>query len=182
MILKAIKHRLADKTLKKLLQIEQPNISPQAWESVKNIGLIFQADNEVMIKEAEELVGLWENEGKKVQVLMYISDVKKIPLENIKNWLVSTKKDFSFKGVPTSTFICEFIQQPFDLLVDLNVSGQVRLYAISVLSKATFKIGADLFMNKHLPFTVDISGSSESYTIFTLGQELINQLKKIKFA
>lgn len=182
MNLKAIKHRLAEKALKKRLQNEQPTILPVTWDSAKNIGLIFQADNQVTIKEAEELVRLWENAGKKVQVLMYIYDVKKISFENRKNWLISTKKDFSSYGMPKSTFICEFIRQPFDLLVDLNVSGQVSLYAISVLSKATFKIGANLSFNKHLPFTVDISGSSESYTVFTFCHELINQFKKIQFA
>jgi len=176
-----MKHRLADKAIKKQLSEDPPVILPVAWENVKNIGMIFQANDQAMIKEAEQLAGLWEKEGKKVQVLIYVADVKKTPFENRNNWQRCTKKDFSSAGVPKSSFIQQFIKEPFDLLVDLNISGQVRLYSISVLSKAKFKIGADLSFNKHLPFTVDISKSSEPYTVFTLGQELINQLKKIQF-
>lgn len=182
MIWKAVKHRLADKAIKKQLPDEQMLFVPKAWNAVKNVGLIFQADDLSMIKEAEELVSIWEREGKQIQVLIYIPDTKKVPFETPNNWQVCTKKDFSSAGVPKTDLIQQFIQQPFDLLVDLNITGQVRLYTVSVLSKATFKIGADISVNKHLPFSVDISRSSEPNSVYKLGQELVHQLKKIHFA
>lgn len=181
MIWKSIKRRLADKAIKKQLPDKQPVFKPVAWSAVKNIGLIFQADDPIMIHGVEELVEIWQKQGKQVQVLVYISDPKKIPFENRAHWQPCSKKDFTSAGVPKTEIIHQFIQQPFDLLVDLNMTGQIRLYTVSVLSKATFKIGADLSINKHLPFTVDISKSAESYTVFKLGQELVEQFNKIQF-
>lgn len=181
MIWKSIKHRLADKAIKKQLPDEQPVVTPVAWSAVKNIGLIFQADDPMMIHDVEELVEIWQKEGKQIEVLVYISDPKKIPFEKRSHWQPCFKKDFSSAGLPKTDTIHWFIQQPFDLLIDLNITGQIRLYTVSVLSKATFKIGVDIPINKHLPFTVDISKSAESYTVFKLGQELVEQLKKIQF-
>ncbi|MCX7745088.1 MAG: hypothetical protein N2167_11040 [Flavobacteriales bacterium] len=181
MIWKSIKHGFANKVIRRQLTDEQPVITPVAWSAVKNIGLIFQADNQAMIREVEDLIKNWENEGKQVQVLVYISDTKKITFEKRNHWQYCTKKDFSSAGVPKTEILQHFIQEPFDLLVDLNISGQIRLYTLSVLSKAKFKIGADLSINKHLPFTVDISKSLEIYTVYKLGQELEEQLKKIQF-
>ncbi len=181
MIWKSIKRRLADKAIKKQLPDKQPVFKPVAWSAVKNIGLIFQADDPIMIHGVEELVEIWQKQGKQVQVLVYISDPKKIPFENRAHWQPCSNKDFTSAGVPKTEIIHQFIQQPFDLLVDLNMTGQIRLYTVSVLSKATFKIGADLSINKHLPFTVDISKSAESYTVFKLGQNLVEQLNKIQF-
>jgi hypothetical protein len=52
-----------------------------------------------------------------------------------------TRKDLNFKMIPSDPIVKNFIEEKFDILVNLNSGNSFPLKYISALSRAKFKVG-----------------------------------------
>jgi len=52
-----------------------------------------------------------------------------------------TRKEISWFYKPAGEFISKFVEEPFDMLIDMNITGKVPLLFVSASSKARCKVG-----------------------------------------
>ena len=68
------------------------------------------------------------------------------------------KSDLNFFYIPQNYDIEEFINTPYDILIDINIRNHFPIEYISVLSRAEFKVGPDTSKYKDkLDMTIKIS-------------------------
>ena len=106
---------------KEVTKINHPRTILNMKEA-KTIGLVFSCDN----TEDMELVKKYDNYlkemGKKVKAIGYIA--AKDPEPN-KSWWPGqeyiTRKEINWYYKPEEQFIANFVKEPFDLLIDMNL-------------------------------------------------------------
>ena len=137
-----IKKKIGNYFLKKKLKDLSRNCSFAGFEASKNIGIVFNATKEQDFELVKKYVKYLRAFGKKVKTIGYF-DQKEIPgmvYSKVEHEYISNK-DLNWYLKPLSFFIDEFIEQPYDILIDLNLDDDFALQYISSLSKAKFKIG-----------------------------------------
>lgn len=143
-IFKNIKTSLANRALKQELKsighIRQPN--QFNFEKIKTVGIVFDATGTEDFEIVKRYVVYLREHLKKVKVIGYFS-TKEIPAltySKLEYDFFSTK-ELNWMGTPNSVIIRNFINEEFDLLIDLNIHDHFPLKYIAALSKAKFKVG-----------------------------------------
>lgn len=120
-------------------------------QNAQKIGILFLVDNYENCRSVINYCKLLKNEKKSVSALGYIP--KKIYPTQGEQYLPELKQIqekginyFSYQNVnwfnkPTRDIVNQFIQQDFDVLIDLSLSNVLPLRYIAGLSKAKFKVG-----------------------------------------
>jgi hypothetical protein len=142
----------------------------------ENIGIIYNATEYVSFEIIRNLVKDLAHQSKKVTVLGYV-DSKKL----IDNYLYRKGFDFFSKNElnwyykPVSSNIDEFIQEPFDLLINLSLEDYFPIRYITTLSAATFKTGKFTPGDACLDLMIDIE--KETQTMRSLHKEIIKDTR-----
>ncbi len=143
-IFKGIKTSLANRALKQELKsighIRQPN--QFSFEKIKTVGIVFDATNAEDYEIVKRYVVYLRDHLKKVKVMGFFSS-KEIPAltySKLEYDFFSTK-ELNWMGMPNSVIIRNFINEEYDLLIDLNIHDHFPLKYIAALSKAKFKVG-----------------------------------------
>jgi hypothetical protein len=112
------------------------------FKKVRNIGVLFLLEEEVKFKQLDRLVKNLANQGKDVKMIgMFTGKIlpnffyQKLKID------IFTKKDISFLGFPKGEKVNEFIEQPFDILLDFTEDDILPMDFILGMSKAGFKAG-----------------------------------------
>ncbi|MEM9918005.1 MAG: hypothetical protein AAF990_07915 [Bacteroidota bacterium] len=108
------------------------------FQSVKSVGLVYNAADPTHSETIRQFVHLLKKQDKEVKVLAYFPD--KETHENC------PYKHFSNKALdwvmrPTGFEVEQFIETPFDVLINLCLKDCIPLEYISALSKAGFRVG-----------------------------------------
>ncbi len=112
------------------------------FDKAKTVGIIFDATNTEDFELIKRYVGFLRENNKKVKVVGYFDSYGVPALTYSKlDFDFFSKKEISFTGKPTPVFIHNFIEEEYDLLIDLNLHDHFALKYISALSKASFKVG-----------------------------------------
>lgn len=124
--------------LEKELKTHQQVHYSMDLNSAKSVGLLLDATElagrEVVLKFSEEL----KKQGKKVKLLAYFGGNAKVA-----NFVFThfTKKDLDWALRPKNEDIKKFINEPFDILINLTPYGSLPLEYIAAFSKAKFRVG-----------------------------------------
>ncbi len=109
-------------------------------KDAKSVGIVFNCDK----AEDVDLIKKYDNYltelGKKVKAIGYIGI--KEPSANMAWWTGQpyiTRKEINWFLEPQKQFIGNFVEEEFDLLIDLNISGELPLMFVTALSKARCK-------------------------------------------
>jgi hypothetical protein len=143
-IFKNIKLSIANRTLKKEIlssgRISAPN--KFNFDKIKTVGIIFDATNAEDYEIVKRYVVYLREHLKKVKVIGFFS-TKEIPALTYSKleYDFFSAKELNWLGKPSSAVIQNFINEEYDLLIDLNIRDHFPLKYISALSKATFKVG-----------------------------------------
>ncbi len=136
--LKDIQRGLQQRTLKKKLAKEDRKVGEMNMAKAKLIGLVFDANElakrDIVLAYAEKL----KKEGKHVRLLGFLEQP---PAEDSFTFKYYTKKDINWKGVPAGQDIKDFLDEPLDLFIHINLSTNLHSEAIAALSNASLKIG-----------------------------------------
>ncbi len=128
------------------------------FEEAKLIGVLFKTQNINEFNLIKDFLLYLRKFDCQVVALCYI-DSKKIPDYYLlkKGFNFFTKNDLSFFYIPKSQLIEDFINQKFDILLDLSIDELIPIEYIVDLSRAKFKIGK-LKKNNHLyDLMIDVS-------------------------
>ena len=111
-------------------------------ETAHYIGIVYNATNPDDYKLLKKLVAYFKDMGKRVIALGYIDD--KDPKNHLNTRLdfrFFTKKELNWVLKPDGLETNNFIDEKFDILLDLGVDYCLPIKYICGLSKASFKVG-----------------------------------------
>lgn len=143
-LLKNIKLSIANNALKKeLLSLDRHRIPYKfSFEKAKTVGIIFDATNTDDYEIVKRYVVYLREHMKKVKVIGFFS-TKEIPALTYSKleYDFFSVKELNWLGKPESVIIKNFIDEEYDLLIDLNIHDHFALKYIAALSKSRFKVG-----------------------------------------
>ena len=112
------------------------------FENAKTVGIIFDATNPDDFEQVKRYANELRENNKKVKVLGYFKSNGVPALTYSKlDFDFFSNKEVSLLGKPTPVFIHNFIEEEYDLLIDLNIHDHFALRYVAAMSKAVFKVG-----------------------------------------
>jgi len=111
-------------------------------ESAKKIGVLFNLKDEQVVSYVDDFISKQADSGKIVYAICYLPE-KKIPeyyLAKLKVDVIQPK-DLSILGIPNTPRTKDFINNDFDILLDLSLDDEPQLDYIATMSIAGFKVG-----------------------------------------
>jgi hypothetical protein len=143
-IVKKTKLALANYSLKKELANFRRNQKPNTFKfgEIKTVGILFDAKNTEDFETVKRYLLYLREYKKRVKIIGYFNS-KEIPALTYSKleYDFFSNKELNKIGKPTSPIIKNFIEEEYDLLLDLNVHDHFPLKYIAALSKAHFKVG-----------------------------------------
>lgn len=142
--MKKIKNYFAFNALRKELKTRVRKLMPTRFSfyGVRTVGMIFDASNPEDYELVKRYVVYLRENAKKVKVLGYFSQKNIPPLTYSKlEYDFFSSKEVNWFEKPTTHIIDNFMNEEYDLLIDLNIHDHFPLKYISALSKAKFKVG-----------------------------------------
>lgn len=153
-----IKELLTKKIVKKSLS----NVKLSSSDGlIKTVGIIF---DETYFYEKDDLVKELVNEGileTNVEVLVFKNKIKKTETFD---YPVFSYKDLSWNGKIEKPEVQQFVNEPFDLLINYYDTEKAALLLVSQLTKANFKVGFSVVDKRLNHFMIDTN--AENYKIF----------------
>lgn len=112
------------------------------FNTIKTVGILCDATNPEDFELLKRYVIYLREHRKRVKVIGFFS-AKRIPELTYSKleYDFFSKKELNWFGKPSSVIIENFINEEWDLLIDLNIKDHFPLKYISALSKANFKVG-----------------------------------------
>lgn len=149
------------------------------FESAKKIGVLFKLDGNTIDYEiiSNFLEFLY---SKKIEVSpLGFFEGKKMPhlYLHSKEIAIFSKKDLNIYFIPDKSFIKQFKETEFDILIDLSLNYSFPIKYISTLSKAKYKVGR-LKQDEHqMDLTINITENKLEYLIDQI-KHFITLIKK----
>ena len=160
-----------DFTTKKIVKKSFSNVKHYASDKeIKKVGILF---DESYFYEREALVGeliAKEIDEKDIKILVFKNKIKN---NEIFDYPVFSFKDLTWIATIDKKEVTDFVNEPFDLLINYYDTEKTPLLLVSYLSKASFKVGFSL-IDKRLNHFM-ISTNAENYKVFI--DELFKYLK-----
>jgi hypothetical protein len=113
------------------------------FDEAKKIGILYDATDEADYEVVKEYVKKVRAEHKKELLAMGFVDKKKLPRSQFAQYGFDffCRKDLDFRMIPKDPIVHNFIQEPFDILINLNAERCFPLQYIAALSQARFRVG-----------------------------------------
>jgi hypothetical protein len=132
-------------------------------QKAKSIGILFNATHQVSFEIVKELVKNLTTKTNTIDVLGYV-DTKQLIDHYLyrKGFDFFTRKQLNWFYKPQNTSVDEFIDKPFDLLLDLSLDQPFPIRYILAFSSAKFKAGKYTEGAQYLDFMIDITKENEA--------------------
>jgi len=145
-------------------------------DQAKSIGILFNITTEAEFKEVENLTESLKSRQRNIRLMGFISD-KTLKINSKSDIQILTIEDISWNYIPKKEKIIQFINQEFDILINLCTEICIPLSIVSALSKSIFKVGA--FQNNQIAI-FDFSLITQQKSITGFSTELKYYLDKIR--
>lgn len=178
-ILRNIKKHIGSFWLKRKKRHVKRDVIATNLKEASSVGVIFNImeDKEEFDLIRKFLIRLNQSDHK-IYTLGFF-DGKTIPvfLGEEKSINLFTRQDLNGLYLPKRTFINEFIQQPYDILIDLSQEETLPLKYVSALSQAKFKVG--LFKEKEAScdFMIHLNGNATTEKLINNIEHYISTIK-----
>lgn len=129
--------------LKKELQRFKRNRKPASFQSVKTVGLLYVVPEEKDFPYITDFVKFFQDNGKVVKALGF-TNTDFVPHYCFPKLTYDyfTRKNSNWYGKPNHKFVDDFMENDYDLLIDLTTSPSFTMGFIGYLCKSKFKMGA----------------------------------------
>jgi hypothetical protein len=177
-IIQNIREKFAKSFLIKHLQEGERKQKPVNLEYARSVALLYYLPDETIYKKMESILGKFNDMNIKTRVVCY-TDLKINPhyfIPKISQDII-TAKDINWKYQPQKAFVKDFIETPFDILIDLSLTEHLPLLYLAALSKSGLKVGR---YEEDLQMFYDLmihTGTEE--TIDSFSEQVIHYLSKI---
>ena len=156
-MLNNLRHKIAEYFLNSEIKNSERNREVHNIRSARRVGVIYDATNRETYETVKKFIHYLKEERKQVSTLGFI-DTKD------ENQLITPKLEYDFfsridlnwLNRPNKLEVDNFIEERFDILIDLNTSNCFPLKYICALSKAKFKVGKFGVENRLYDFMVNI--------------------------
>lgn len=130
--------------------------------------IIYNATDPERRKIVKDLIRFFKEERLEVDSIGYYDKVGKNiekPVDELGN-VFFDKKELNYNKFPKNLKIKKLLAKQHDLMIDLNLKEAFCLEVLSSLSKAKFKVGADLkYGNEVFDLTLEINEKPIGYLI-----------------
>lgn len=131
-----------DRRLLRAYKSRQRNTRIKTLKNSKSVGILWNSADEGSFETYESLRKTLQSRGIKQIGLAYISSKREWEtLSTVTHSGFLQNKDVRWFGRPKTGSGMEFVQEPFDILIDLSTSKTIALEYIVVHSPATFRVG-----------------------------------------
>lgn len=144
---------------------------PVNLKNAVSIGIVYQLGSEEEYNRVSLFTKKLQEQGKKVQVIG-LYNYNRIPVFYIPklSYDLLLPKDIDIFYRPSNQFVTRFINEEFDMLIDLSSPDKFTLHYIAILSRAHFKLGR-MIDDRPLPYDLMINTGPNIDS-----QELIDQI------
>lgn len=143
--MKAIKNiqlKLGELSLKKRKRKLSRSVKSFSLEKASSIGVLYNATNRNDAETVKKFVQYLKEERKEVLSLGYIDSKDSSEMVSTHlNYVFFDNQQLSKTMVPFGNDIEKFIQEPYSILIDLNIESSFPIEYICSLSKAKFRVG-----------------------------------------
>lgn len=144
------------------MRLPQKRRQVVSFDAARKIGMLYDATLESDYESVKNYVKLIRAEHKEVIALGYV-DGKDLSRNQFAQLGLDffTRKDLRWNMIPNSLEVKNFINEPFDILINLNDGNCFPLSYISAMSKARFRIGRYSKKNLHyFDFLIEAGNST----------------------
>ena len=129
----------------------------------QHIGIIYNASENVSFDIIKDLVKRLSRDAVKVSVLGYVNS-KKLPEDYLyrKGFDFFSKTDLNWYSKPALLAVDQFMQEEFDLLIDLSLEDHYPIRYVTALSRSHFKAGRYSENETYLDFMIDIEKEKQA--------------------
>jgi hypothetical protein len=151
-----------------------------SFDKAESIGLLYDATDERNSETIKQYVKSIRANYKKDILAMGFVDKKSLHNSQYAQFGLDffTRKDLNFSFIPVDPIVKNFINEKFDILINLNVERCFPLQYISAMSKAKFKVGC-YSQNNRVDFDMMVKLKSDS-PLKTVIEEIEHFLRIIK--
>lgn len=111
-------------------------------DEARTVGILFEATDKEEFELVKKYVLYLRDLKKKVKAIGYFSTGETPDFTFSKlEYDFFSKKDLNWYNKPSDKFVSNFMQEDFDILLDLNIHSHFPLRYIAGISKARFKVG-----------------------------------------
>lgn len=156
-LLTKIKYFLASRSYEKALAVSVRQPVAVRLQNAESIGILFDANDSEFSKHVIGMGKKLRDEYKKVVLLGFMDAKLEEDLPHSKldlDYFGSFSLDYQLKSKSFSAQ--NFIGEPFDLLIDLNMGNSLILKRIAMESMAKFKVGISSDDTRHLDLWFEI--------------------------
>ncbi len=176
---KRIKKYFRKRIIKKQKSLFKREKIINSFISSNNVGVIFTFKDEQSYSNIMYLINHYIKNTKNISIIGFYKG-KKIPnyFDKQLKYNYFGKKDLNWYGKPKPIFVKEFINEDFDMLIDLNMENNYPMQFILALSRAKFKVGKQKKNSEnHYDFMMSLpEGKSVDDLIYNINE----YTKKIK--
>jgi hypothetical protein len=130
----------------------------KTFKNSKSIGILWNPADEGSVETYELFRKILQIKGIKPTGIAHIdSNREKETLTTVVNSGFLLKRNVRWFGRPKISLGMQFIQVPFDILIDLSISKTIALQYILVHSNATFKVGWEGTEQNYYDLNIDVS-------------------------
>ncbi|MFN7116853.1 MAG: DUF6913 domain-containing protein [Saprospiraceae bacterium] len=156
-----IKERVFNRSLQQLSKQNRIDRKFVGFEKAQYIGILFDATDlnqrEIVFQYADQL----GKKGTRIKLLGFFDSKLEDPNFTFKYF---NRKNLDWAGRPTGEQVQEFVQQPFDMLINLDVTSKPQAAYVSAQSKAHLRVGPVEDHTFSYELMIDISGSNNLHT------------------
>ena len=139
-------------------QKQRRNANIQTFSNSKSIGILWNPIDEAGIETYELLRKTLKDKGMKTIGLAHIdSKREKDTFSTIAHSGFSNNINVSWAGRPKTGDGAQFMEEQFDILIDLSIQKVLALQYILVHSVATFKVGWESSEYNYYDLNIDVS-------------------------
>jgi hypothetical protein len=159
------------------------NRKPQVvnFEEAVRIGVLYDATDDRDSESIKNYVRNMRNNYKKDVLAMGYVDKKSLRKTQYAQRGLDffTRKDLNFRMIPVSPIVHNFINEKFDILINLNSGKCFPLKYISALSNAKFRVGRyNLYTSDCFDMMIKIKGEPPLKTILEEMEHFLRLIKK----
>ncbi len=178
---KAIRSKLGHLQFMKELKKVRFKREVVGFENANKIGLLYDATDEKDYEVVKSYVKTVRSTLKKDILAMGYVDKKNLPPAQFAQYGLDffTRKDLNFKMIPINPIVQNFINEKFDILINLNSGKCFPLRYISAMSHARFRVGRYLrTATDSYDMMVQIKGEPAIKVVIDEIEHFLKQLKK----
>lgn len=170
--------RIGQRILEREREQLQRDTRSLAFDDARRVGVLFTGEDEATLRDVSDFCRQLREKGKTVRVMGYIPRPSVAEtLSTASDLEFFSQNDFNWYFRPESRHAVSFIEEPFDILIDLRIQRRMPVPFMVALSKARFKVGCYSDENDGLH---DLTIHSEKgMTLGDFGAQVLRYLEMI---